>query len=621
MKRRTAGRLLAAGAGALALAMAMMGGALTAYGGIGDLAGAADPRLAYITASEYGAFESWMQNNEIGLADAKGSAYAWTSYALDASGLIDPPQTGDVSIVSLETAADGAFTFEVAVSNVWIGQQATPEKLASVFEVEGSPSLAADLFSSANVTADLGVSNGRLLVVATPAAAHETFFVRVRMHAEYDDWFKDIYGPPPDEPPSDPHGDGVQLWAGGPCWAETNIGADEPWDYGYYFWWGDTIGYKRENDKWVASDGSSTDYSFSTANTPTYDKDLATLRSEGWITADGVLAPSNDAAQVQWGGGWRMPTYQELADLTNSSKCVWTWTTTNGVSGYVVRGTGDYDANSIFLPCAGYGNGTLFSSAGSLSYYWSSVPSSGSYYACGLSFKLDRHGTSYNSGRGIGFSVRPVKKPRGKVQLWEGGPYWAETNIGAEKPEDSGSYFWWGDTVGYKWENDAWVASDGSSINFSFINKNTPTADKTVGQLQGGGWITADGVLAPEHDAARVQWGGEWRMPTYQELSDLANSSKCVWTWTTTNGVNGYVVRGRDAFAANSIFLPCAGSGLETSRYNSGSYGYYWSSAPHTRVSGLDYAWRLRFDSRPPIPEEYYRSGGLPVRPVQSFAE
>ena len=53
---------------------------------------------------------------------------------------------------------------------------------------------------------------------------------------------------------------GVQLWKGGPCWAETNIGAENPWDAGCYFWWGDTTGYRREayswDGKWAASDGS-----------------------------------------------------------------------------------------------------------------------------------------------------------------------------------------------------------------------------------------------------------------------------------------------------------------------------------------------------------------------------
>ena len=117
-----------------------------------------------------------------------------------------------------------------------------------------------------------------------------------------------------------------------------------------------------------------------------------------------------------------------------------------------------------------------------------------------------------------------------KVQLWEGGPYWADTNIGAENPEDYGYYFWWGDTVGYKREGNAWVATDGSSSNFSFSSGNTPTYKKGVTTLQNEGWITADSVLVPEHDAAYVHWGGNWRMPTKQELADLNNM--CDWTWT-----------------------------------------------------------------------------------------
>ena len=65
---------------------------------------------------------------------------------------------------------------------------------------------------------------------------------------------------------------GVQLWEGGPYWADRNIGAENPWDYGYYFWWGDTVGYKFENGVWMASDGSSQNFSFDETNTPTYGK-------------------------------------------------------------------------------------------------------------------------------------------------------------------------------------------------------------------------------------------------------------------------------------------------------------------------------------------------------------
>ena len=205
-----------------------------------------------------------------------------------------------------------------------------------------------------------------------------------------------------------------------------------------------------------------------------------------------------------------------------------------------------------------------------------------------------------------------------KVQLWEGGPYWATTNIGAENPEDYGYYFWWGDTVGYKRENDKWVASDGSSMSFSFSEENVPTSGKIVDELKSDGWITEDGVLAPEHDAAHVQWGGAWRMPTEQELDDL--DSKCDWTWTTLNGVKGYVVKGKGAYASASIFLPCAGYGYGTSLSSAGSRGYYWSSVPASGSSKY-YAWGLGFNSGFHYTSSSFRDCGQSVRPVQGFTE
>ena len=212
--------------------------------------------------------------------------------------------------------------------------------------------------------------------------------------------------------------------------------------------------------------------------------------------------------------------------------------------------------------------------------------------------------------------VKPVQSERGvrrKVQLWKGGPYWACKNLGAEEPWESGYYFWWGDTVGYKRVNDAWVARDGPSSNFSFGEANTPTCGKDLSTLLNDGWITAEGVLAPEHDAAHVQWGGEWRMPTKHELDDL--NSKCDWKWTAVNGVNGYVVRGRGNYENNSIFLPCAGLGIGTSLDYAGSGGLYWSSVPHTGY--YNFAWFLHFDSSNHYASYYYRFGGRCIRPVQ----
>ena len=210
-----------------------------------------------------------------------------------------------------------------------------------------------------------------------------------------------------------------------------------------------------------------------------------------------------------------------------------------------------------------------------------------------------------------------------RAQLWEGGPYWAMTNVGAENPEGYGLYFWWGDTVGYKHENGKWVASDGSSPDFNFSSANSAiyTYGKDIATLQSGNenekWITTDGgVLAPAHDAAHVHWGGSWRMPTYQELSDLAR--KCDWTWTTMNGVQGYLVKGKGGYTSASIFLPCAGDGNGPSLSNAGSDGNYWSSVPY---SGSNRAWYLNSYSSDHYADDSLRYGGQSVRPVQGFTE
>ena len=237
--------------------------------------------------------------------------------------------------------------------------------------------------------------------------------------------------------------------------------------------------------------------------------------------------------------------------------------------------------------------------------------------ACAYPLKLTFvSAKTISSGNMNPLSMTAKGEEYNKVQLWEGGPYWADRNIGAEKPEDYGYYFWWGDTVGYKREGDAWVASDGSSSGFSFIPKNVPTCGKDIPSLQGEGWITAGNVLAPKHDAARMQWGGGWRMPTDKEIRDLNN--KCDWTWTTMNGVRGCVVRGRGNYASASIFFPCAGNGYGTSLYHVGSCGYYWSSVPY---SDNYRAWYLYFNSSYHYTLYNYRNSGQSVRPVQGFTK
>ena len=230
----------------------------------------------------------------------------------------------------------------------------------------------------------------------------------------------------------------------------------------------------------------------------------------------------------------------------------------------------------------------------------------------------------YNDDSG----VRNVEDSGHKgVQLWKDGPYWADTNIGAEKSWESGYYFWWGGTIGYKREGNAWVASNGSSSDFKFEKEIVLTFGKDLAALYREGWTGEDGILLPEHDAAHVHWGGKWRMPTKQELYDLIH--KCNCTWEKMNGVNGYVVRGKGDYASASIFLPAAGwsAGTSvnrflpdagTSLYDADSVGGYWPSVP--RPDSND-AWYLNFDSRGFFTSSSSRDFGRSVRPIQGFTK
>lgn len=201
---------------------------------------------------------------------------------------------------------------------------------------------------------------------------------------------------------------GVQLWANGPCWATMNIGATKPEEYGYYFWWGDTIGYKRVNNKWIASDGSNSNFSFSESNAKTHNKTIATLKSWGWIDSNNKLVSARDAAQVHLGGNWRMPTKKEFDSLL--SNCSLTWTTKNGVAGCIVKGKGDYSSASIFLPAASSAWGTDRPS-GSGCNYWSSTANADTLNAWYLYLESSRSYYTAYSARRSGCTIRPVYSP------------------------------------------------------------------------------------------------------------------------------------------------------------------------------------------------------------------
>ncbi|MBR5036959.1 MAG: hypothetical protein IKX69_07245 [Prevotella sp.] len=153
---------------------------------------------------------------------------------------------------------------------------------------------------------------------------------------------------------------------------------------------------------------------------------------------------------------------------------------------------------------------------------------------------------------------------------------WANMNVGATKDSGFGSYFAWGETKPknyYSWDNYAW-----SQGNTKFLLKYTNTDRRAQ--------------LVPSDDAARANWGGEWRMPTVDEFDELTNPDNCDWEWITKDGVNGYKVTGKKT--GNSIFLPITGFRFYDGVQFRAFKGIYWTSTLYT--DNPNKAWFLEFD-------------------------
>lgn len=148
------------------------------------------------------------------------------------------------------------------------------------------------------------------------------------------------------------------------------------------------------------------------------------------------------------------------------------------------------------------------------------------------------------------------------------GTKWATCNVGAEKAEDYGEYFAWGETRGYK----SCIGPGYCYKWYKYIYSEI-TVTKYC-NLSLWGYVDNKTILDLEDDAAHVNWGGSWRMPTRAEQDELRYN--CTWTWTTQNGVNGYKVTSKSN--GNSIFLPAAGY-YDHSFHEGGSSGQYWASS------------------------------------------
>ena len=203
--------------------------------------------------------------------------------------------------------------------------------------------------------------------------------------------------------------------------------------------------------------------------------------------------------------------------------------------------------------------------------------------------------------------------------------------MGANKPEDYGDYFAWGETSGYdsgkknfSWATYKWMQSGKSS--WEYITKYTFADEQTDGiWYDGVGNFIGDNktVLEFEDDAARANWDGSWRMPTNAEMEALvatqSNTTDYTWTWCdgSTEKYNDTDVKGWKIVKnsnSNTLFLPAAGLRPDTDLHNAGSAGHYWSSSLDGDWS--DFAWNVRIGSGDAISSSAHRYYGLSVRPV-----
>ncbi len=382
----------------------------------------------------------------------------------------------------------------------------------------------------------------------------------------------------------------------GTLWATHNLGAVNPEDNGDYFAWGEITPNKEyywwETTAWVY-----------VVDNQVYFSKYNTDSALGTVDNKTELDPEDDAATVYLGSGWRMPSKEQLVELIEN--CTREWTVMNGVNGQLVTGP---NGNSIFLPAAGFRIAYNLNDEGNSGNYWTrEITALNNLFTPNSAFKLYFTSDYFDwagGNRSMGYPIRPVHDSqlfpvgdyeRGDVSQddrvdindvttlinyllsneWPApnpedeyvdlglpsGTLWATHNVGATTPQGFGDYFAWGETAPkqvYTANTYQWAYIENGKVYYSKYNtkSNLGTVDDKT-------------ELDPEDDAAYVNMGPEWRMPSREQIEELAEN--CTYEWTQLKGVNGQLVTGPNG---NSIFLPAAGESLT---YSLGEAGYYWS--------------------------------------------
>lgn len=167
------------------------------------------------------------------------------------------------------------------------------------------------------------------------------------------------------------------------------------------------------------------------------------------------------------------------------------------------------------------------------------------------------------------------------------GVKWANCNVGASSPEGFGGYYAWGET---------------------FEKESYAITDYTYYKSSKQEWVDiGTNISGTRYDVACQKWGGDWRMPTKEEIEELID--ECSWQWTSINKVNGYRITGPNG---NSIFIPAAGYRVDNGLYRRGYQAISWSD----KVVLFAGAHCLRFGDAKWERSIIDRYVGVSVRPV-----
>lgn len=403
----------------------------------------------------------------------------------------------------------------------------------------------------------------------------------------------------------------------GTLWATCNVDANSPEEGGTAYAWGEVS--TKDEYSWDTYQWSNGKPTRDAHNLTKYcDRD-----AYGPLDGKMTLEAADDVANVKWGGSWHIPTDTEFQELLDN--CTAEWTKLNNIRGYRFLGP---NGKSIFIPV---GESRKNTSVYKNSFeYWSS------------SLRPSSHGTNANtlnrsdsqleisgSLRYDGYTIRPVISELKPIVINEQAPasymghdlvdlglpsgtLWATCNMGAASPEAYGCYYAWGEIEG---------SCDGKNsfknITYKFYNDHL--GDEITKYNYNAQYGNVDNLtsLEDEDDAAAMKWGGEWRIPTWKQITELKNTRYTSWEWTTVNGISGYRVTSlMEGFTDKSIFLP-AGGEHDASKVNwANEQGHYLSSELDTDYEISHEARYLFFKSTGYGSGSSDRCYGRSIRPV-----